>query len=173
MRRFGHRFRFQVLHEWLVDHYQPCKAADVGGGKGLLAYFLNRSDWECTVIDPVSQPLPRTFRDLDKNRIILPTNERQVVPRISKPFEEEMAQYFDLLIGLHAHGSNLKIIDACKKYHKKFVLLPCCVVDEPITIQPNINWFDSLVEYAQSQGFKVHQEKLNFVGQSTVIYTAD
>lgn len=172
MRRLSHRFRFQLLHKWLVEHYQPCKAADVGGGKGLLAYLLNCSGWEVTVIDPFNQILPRTFKDLHKNRTTLTLDKRKDIRRVDKPFEIEMAKDFDLLIGLHAHGSNLKIIGACQKYNKQFVLLPCCVIGEPVEIKPGINWLESLVEYAQNKGFKVKREKLNFAGQDTIIFSS-
>ena len=171
MRRMSHRFRFQLLHTWLVNHYPPCKAADVGGGKGLLAYLLNRSGWEVTVIDPGSQILPRTFKDLHRIRTTLTPNQRKDILRIDKPFEKEMAREFDVLIGLHAHGSNLKIIDSCSEYGKKFVLLPCCVIDEPIKIKPGIDWLESLVDYAQDEGFEVGRDKLNFAGQDTVIFS--
>ncbi|MEK7154509.1 MAG: hypothetical protein AAB697_00100 [Patescibacteria group bacterium] len=171
MRRISHRFRFQLLHAWLVDHYQPCKAADVGGGKGLLAYLLNQSGWKTTVIDPVPQMLPRTFKDLYKTRTTLTLEQRKALPRIDKPFDNNMAGGFDLLVGLHAHGSNLKIIDSCSEYGKKFVLLPCCVIDEPINIMPGINWLDSLVKYARDKGFEVGKDKLNFAGQDTIIFS--
>ena len=92
------------------------------------------------------------------------------IKRITEPFEIPMAKDFNLLIGLHAHGSNMKIIQAAKKYGTDFILLPCCVVDEPIIKQPGINWLESLIEYAQSLGFKVKTDKLNFAGQRTLIY---
>ncbi len=57
---------------------------------------------------------------------------------ISEGLEKEMAKDFDLLIGLHAHGSNMKIIEAAAEYKKSFILMPCCVIDEPIVPQPNI-----------------------------------
>src|SRR5512147_931217 len=40
------KFRFQLLHQWLVHQLEPCKAADIGGGKGLLGYLLQTSGWE-------------------------------------------------------------------------------------------------------------------------------
>lgn len=169
--RLSHRLRFQILHKWLIENFAPCNAADVGGGKGVLAYLLNESGWHVSVIDPIEQNLPRTFKDLEKKRIKMSESERNQLTKITSPFEEEMAKDFDLLIGLHAHGSNLKIINAAKKYNNSFVLLPCCVVDEPLAILPNINWFDSLTDYAKSKGFDVHTETLNFAGQNKLIYS--
>ena len=168
--RFPHQFRFQLIANWLSESYSPRKAADVGGGKGLLAYLLNQKGWEVSVIDPIDQLLPKKYKDvgLDK-RILMP--KMATVPRIDFPFEEEMAKDFDLLIGLHAHGSNIKIINACVEYQKDFVLFPCCVVDEPIEVNPNINWMDSLEEYARDLGLPVEKLQLNFVRQNQGLFT--
>lgn len=170
--RKHHKFRFQLLHEWLTANYKPCKAADIGGGKGLLAFLLNQSGWDVTVIDPFDQILPHKFKDLDKGkRVKLTPDEMKSVKRITEPFQKEMAKDFDLLIGLHAHGSNMKIIEAAKEFNKSFLLLPCCVIDEPIEKVQGIDWLESLVEYGQKQGFDVKRVKLNFKGQDIAIYS--
>lgn len=168
--RKSHRFRFQLLHQWLTQNYPPCKIADIGGGKGLLAYLLHQSGWEVCVIDPVDQKLPRTFKSLAKRRTTFTPDARSQIKRLTAPFEEHMAEKFDLLIGLHAHGSNLKIINASKTYHKNFILLPCCVVDEPLTVTPGINWFDSLVDYATKLDFEIQTATLDFKGQNKLLY---
>lgn len=169
-RRLPHQFRFQLTAKWLVKTYIPKKAADVGGGKGLLAYLLNQQGWDVTVIDPVSQPLPRKYKDLDSGkRILIP--KKAAVSRINLPFAEGMSKDFDLLIGLHAHGSNIKIINGAYKYYKDFVLFPCCVIDEPVEVKPNINWFNSLESYAKSLGLPAKRVKLNFVRQSSGFFT--
>ena len=58
------KFRFQLLHRWLTHNFAPCKAADIGGGKGLLAYLLSTNGWNATVIDPMAQGLPTKYKDL-------------------------------------------------------------------------------------------------------------
>ncbi len=168
-RRYPHQFRFQVISAWLADNYAPRKALDVGGGKGLLAYLLNQRGWDVTVVDPINQSLPPKYKDilLDK-RILIPSKEH--VSRITAPFKEEMGKDFDLLIGLHAHGSNIKIINAAAKYSKDFIILPCCVIDEPIEVKPNINWINSLEDYATQLNLPVKRIQFNFVRQSTALY---
>src|SRR5436190_117862 len=52
------KFRFQLLNRWMIEHLEPCRVADIGGGKGLLTYLLRQSGWPATVIDPVPQALP-------------------------------------------------------------------------------------------------------------------
>lgn len=166
------KFRFQLLAQWLVENHKACRVADIGGGKGLLSYLLLQQGWDSTVIDPFYQLLPYKYKDLETgSRKILTIDQMSSIHRITEPFEIEMAKDFDLLIGLHAHGCNMKIIQAAKKYNIEFVLLPCCVVDEPIEKQSGINWLNSLVEYGESMGFTMKTAKINFAGQRTIIYS--
>ncbi len=169
-RRLPHQFRFQAIAKWLTENYTPRRAIDVGGGKGLLAYLLNKQGWEVSVVDPVNQGLPHKYKDLSEGKRVLIAPEEKV-DRIDLPFGEEMGKDTDLLIGLHAHGSNMKIMNACKTYGCDFILLPCCVIDEPIEIKPNINWLNSLEEYAIELGLPVKRTTFNFVGQGTALYT--
>lgn len=158
-----HKFRFQLLHRWIIQHYQPCRVADIGGGKGLLTHLLNESGFKSVTIDPFDQSLPTKYKDLNKIKHKLTADFS--VSRINGVFEKEMAKDFDLLVGLHAHGSNMKIIEAAAEYHKSFILIPCCVIDEPIIKRPNVNWLESLIEYAQKLGMETERFELNFKGQ--------
>jgi hypothetical protein len=162
------KFRFQLLHRWLLEHVPPCRVADIGGGKGLLTYLLRQSGWDATVIDPLRQLLPPKFKDLAGQRVRLPASE--AVPRISRPFEPEMAQHFDLLLGLHAHGCNIMIIDAAARFNRGFVLLPCCVLDEPVLPPPGQHWLRFLEEYAAGRGHRVERFQLNCSGQNVGLY---
>lgn len=172
-RRLNKKFRFQLLQKWLTNHYKSTRVLDVGGGKGLLSYLINKNGWNATVVDPVDENIYLTkYKDINTNKRVLLSKENVAnIPRIKGVFKKEMAKDFNLLIGLHAHGSNLLIINACKEYDKDFLLLPCCVIDEPLDKKPNINWLDSLVKYATDLGFNVKKDTLNFKGQNVLIYT--
>lgn len=171
-RRLNNKFRFQLLQMWLTQRYKPTKVLDVGGGKGLLFFLLNKSGWDATVIDPAITDYLTKYKDIETGkRILLTEDEIESPTRIVGIFKEEMVKDYDLLIGLHAHGSNLQIINAVKKYNKDFLLLPCCVIDEPLVKKPGINWLESLIEYAEDLGFKVKKDSLNFKGQNILIYT--
>ncbi len=170
--RRNKKYRFQLLHAWLVSRYRPTSVLDVAGGKGLLTYLLKQSGWNAVVVDPVSDFRPLKYRQLDtKVQTKLSKEEQQNIPRIKATFNEDMVKDLNLIIGLHAHGCNMKIINACKKYNRDFVLLPCCVVDEPIEKIPNVNWLNSLIDYASSLGFVVKKDTLDFKGQNILIYT--
>lgn len=163
------RFRFQLLHQWLVQDFEPCRVADIGGGKGLLSYLLNQSGWQSMVIDPESQPLPVKYKDIvqDKRVKIKPT---AAVPRIPEAFGPHHAQDFDLLIAMHAHGCNVKIIDAAAQYGCGFLIFPCCVIDEPFYPPLGVHWLESLVDYAIRQGHTLRLFRLNFKGQNIGLY---
>jgi hypothetical protein len=163
------KFRFQLLHEFIVQHYQPCTVADIGGGKGLLSHLLNQSGFSSTVIDPTHQTLPYKYKDL--NGLRHTGYDRTCVPHITEEFQDTHAQNFDLLIGLHTHGCNLQIIDSATKLGKDFILLPCCVIDEPIEIRPYIDWIESVDLYAKHAGADTQRASLNFKGQNILIYS--
>ena len=163
------KFRFQLLHDWIVTRMTPGRVADVGGGKGLLAYLLQQSGWNATVIDPVNQPLPTKYKDLRLNRRVkIAANE--TVPRINREFAPEMAVHFDLLVSMHAHGCNIQLIDVAATNQKEIILLPCCIIQEPLLPSPGQHWIECVVEYALAKKLVVEPFRLNFRGQNIGLY---
>src|SRR5439155_14937327 len=134
----------------IVRHLAPCRIADVGGGKGILAYLLRQDGWEATVIDPVWQALPVKYRDLTTGRQMRIAATEQV-PRIDQPFEPEMAREFDLLLAMHAHGCILEVIAAAAQYKRRAIVLPCCILHEPIVPAAGIHWLECVADYAVRQ----------------------
>ncbi len=163
------KFRSQIISHWLVNTYAPCKVADIGGGKGLLSYLLNQSGYQSTVIDPLFQTLPDKYTDLNKKKILISSD--MSVNRLTKEFSIDDVKDFDLLVGLHAHGCNMWILEAAVKYDIDFLILPCCVIDEPIVKQPDINWRESLKEYGLKLGLEVKEIQFNFKGKNIGLYT--
>ena len=159
------KFRFQLLHRWLVEHFAPCRVADIGGGKGLLAYLLQQSGWEAAVIDPIYQELPDKYKDIATGqRVKIGTHEK--VRRVSRPFSAEMGREFDLLIGMHAHGCNALIVDAAAEYGCGYVLFPCCVIEEPFFPVRGVSWLESITAYGVEGQRPLHHFRLNFKGQN-------
>ncbi len=163
------KFRFQLLHRWLVAHFAPCRVADIAGGKGLLTYLLQKSGWQATVIDPHYQPLSEKYKDIATGQRVKLV-QTDSVPHINKPFTREMAESFDLLVGMHAHGCNVEIIDAAAQFGCAFVLFPCCVIGEPFVPPPGEHWLESLAIYALHQGHAVRPFRLNFKGQNIGLF---
>ncbi len=170
--RLNRKFRFQLLKDWIVAHFEKCRVADVGGGKGLLAYLLMNEGWETAVIEPNTTDNLQKYREVQsKKRIKLKDEDWSKLTRIESGFSLEMIDDFDLLVGLHAHGVNMEIIRMCAERKKDFILLPCCVIDEPILKKPNVDWFGSLVDYATNLGLDPRVDQLNFKGKNKIIYT--
>jgi hypothetical protein len=163
------KFRFQLLHQWMQENLSPCRVADIGGGKGLLSYLLNRSGWQAAVIDPARQPLPTKYRDLASGKQIR-ILEAEAVPRLDQSFQPEFAQDFDLLVAMHAHGCNIQMIGAAAHYGRDFIALPCCIIGEPIFPPSGTHWLQCVADYAKSKGFIIHPFRLNFKGQNIGLY---
>ncbi len=163
------KLRFSLLHSWLVNNFEACKVADVGGGKGMLAMLLQESGWDVTVIDPEITPLPNKYKTIDGRK--LNPQEMNSIKTIQSNFENEMAKDYDLIIGMHVHGANMQIIKACADYGKDFLLFPCCVIGEPIEKEQGINWRLSLLEYAKEMGHDIKNVHLNFAGRNIGHYT--
>ena len=159
------KFRFQLLHGWMTQHLAPCRVADVGGGKGLLAYLLQQSGWQATVIDPQPQALPGKYRDPASGRQIrIATGAR--VPRLDRAFAPELARDFDLLVAMHTHGCLVPLIDAAASYRREAIVLPCCVIHEPIRPPRGVHWLQCVVDYAVHRGLRAAPFRLNFKGQN-------
>ncbi len=77
-----------------------------------------------------------------------------------------MAKEFDLLVGMHAHGCNMKIIDAAHQYDRQLLLVPCCVIDEPEVPPPGLHWLKWIANYAIEKGFDIRFFQMNFKGQN-------
>jgi hypothetical protein len=135
----------------------------------LLAYLLQLDGWESTVIDPIHQGLPVKYKDLANDKQIK-VAETERVPRLSQPFAPELATQFDLLVAMHAHGCNIQMIHAARECNIPCLLLPCCVIDEPIVPPPGTHWLACVADYARETGFNVEPFRLNFKGQNIGIY---
>jgi hypothetical protein len=158
------RFRFQLLAGWIADRFPPCTVADVGGGKGLLTWLLNEAGFSAEVVDPVDQPLPSRYRDLATGRRVrLGADQR--VPRRRTRFGPALGRRYDLLVALHAHGSNLAVLDTAARAGNSCVVLPCCVVEEPAAPAPGQHWFLWLVDQARALGLEPECFALNCAGQ--------
>ena len=160
------KFRFQLLADFIDSRFdKSIRIADVGGGKGFLTYLLGRLDRDASVIDPQTQPLPAKYRDLRTGRRErIPSNIS--VPRIAEPFEIEHAKSFHLLVGLHAHGSNLLMLQAAAQFDRTCLLMPCCVIGEPASPPVGESWFMWLAHNAEAVGLNVEFFHLNFKGQN-------
>jgi hypothetical protein len=163
------KFRFELLSTWIAGNFPPCAVADIGGGKGLLSYLLDRQGFESTVIDPAFQPLPAKYREPGTGRQVkMPAGAS--VRHLSTPYSPDLGAGFDLLVALHAHGVNQQILDSAAAHGTSCVVLPCCVIGEPAAPPPGQDWFSWLAGYGRGLGLPVEYFCLNFSGQNVGFY---
>jgi hypothetical protein len=163
------KFRFELLATWIAETFPACRVGDIGGGKGMLAYLLDQKGFDCTVIDPVDQPLPDKYRDpVTRRQVKIPPDAS--VRRMTKPYTPDLGPEFELLVALHAHGVNHMLLDGVREWGSSCVVLPCCVIGEPSPPAPGTDWFSWLVDYGRGLDLDVRYFYLNFSGQNVGFY---
>jgi hypothetical protein len=108
-----HRFhgdprRFQVVAEFIYDRYGKGvqHIADVAGGRGMLCRILRkRFNYDCEVIDPRGWTL-------------------KGVPNRAEELEPSLADYYDLIVGLHPDEATRAVAQAALS--RPTILIPCC-----------------------------------------------
>ena len=107
-RHHGDPTRFQVVASFINDRYgnKVRFIADVAGGRGTLCRILcKKYNYECEVVDPRGWTL-------------------RGVPARKEHFESSMADYYDLVLGLHPDEATRSVAEAA--LIRPTVLIPCC-----------------------------------------------
>jgi len=106
---YGDPRRFDVVADLVMDRFNGKGVeyvADVAGGKGLLTRTLSkRGNFICELIDP-------------RKTVLKGIRHRP------EQFQAEMADYYDLLIGLHPDEALREVARAA--LIRPVVLIPCC-----------------------------------------------
>lgn len=107
-----HRFhgdpaRFDVVAEFVAARFPRARyVADVAGGQGMLARRLaKRHGYSCEVIDPRGWAL-------------------KGVPNRAEPYAAGMADYYDLIVGLHPDEALRPVVDSARV--RPVLVVPCC-----------------------------------------------
>ena len=113
MARRQHRFhgdpkRFEVLAAFIAERFgrKIRYIADVAGGQGMLTRLLNkRYNYESEVIDPRGWVL-------------------RGVPNRPVEYDASMADFYDLVVGLHADEATRPVAESA--LIRPTILVPCC-----------------------------------------------
>lgn len=98
--------RFEVVADFISIHYTDVKyIADVAGGQGMLSRALNKRGFEAEVVDP-------------RGWTIVGVNNRP------EEYSSEMADYYDLIIGLHPDEALRSVVESAKI--RPILVVPCC-----------------------------------------------
>jgi hypothetical protein len=103
----GDARRFEVLADYVAERYGNSVRciADVAGGQGMLARLLAKRNYETEVVDPRGWVM------------------RGVRSR-AEAFDAGMADYYDLIIGLHPDEATRAV--AAAAIVRPAIILPCC-----------------------------------------------
>ena len=106
---YGDPRRFDVVADFVINRFNRTGmeyVADVAGGKGLLTRTLSKKgNFTCELIDP-------------RQTVLKGIHHR------AEQFQAEMADYYDLLIGLHPDDALRELAKAA--LIRPVVLIPCC-----------------------------------------------
>jgi len=106
---YGDPRRFEVVADFVIGRFSSADIkhiADVAGGKGLLTRILSKKgNFVCELIDP--------------RRTVL-----KGIRHRAEQFRAEMADYYDLLVGLHPDDALRELAKAALV--RPVVLIPCC-----------------------------------------------
>lgn len=107
-----HRFhgdpaRFEVVADFVAERFADARyVADVAGGQGMLARRLSKHHgYTCEVIDPRGWTL-------------------KGVPGRAEPYLADMADYYDLVIGLHPDEALRPVVESARV--RPVLVVPCC-----------------------------------------------
>jgi hypothetical protein len=107
-----HRFhgdpvRFDIVAEFLADRFPDAQyVADVAGGQGMLTRILRkRFGFEAEVVDPRGWTL-------------------KGVPARVETYDASMADYYDVVVGLHPDEALRDVVDSADR--SAVLVVPCC-----------------------------------------------
>ena len=107
-RRFhGDPARFEEIANFISDHFgrDVRYIADVAGGQGMLSRLLNKHGYKAEVIDP-------------RGWTLTGITSRQ------EEYLSSMADYYDLIVGLHPDEALHQVIESAKV--RPVLVVPCC-----------------------------------------------
>ncbi len=108
VRCHGDEGRFETMAAYIYDRFGSSihYIADVAGGQGLLSRILNKKyNYHAEVIDPRGFAL-------------------KGVANRECEYRADMAQYYDLIVGLHPDEATRPVVESAR--HKPVIVVPCC-----------------------------------------------
>lgn len=145
-----HRFhgdpaRFEVVAQFIAERFPDARyIADVGGGQGMLTRILRkRLRFDAEVIDPRGWTL-------------------KGVPARVENFDASMANYYDLIVGLHPDGALRSVVDSAAK--SAVLVIPCCNFWTRETKLGRDQLIEQIAEFHNSRGGKSERVVLDFRG---------
>ena len=141
--------RFQVIADFVLDKYgkKVRYIADVAGGQGMLSRMLNKKGYESEVVDPRGYTL-------------------KGVPSRTEEYKSDMADYYDLVIGLHPDEAIQEV--AYSALIRPVALVPCCNFWDRTQKLGRDELLKSIEKYYDDNGVRHERITLDFKGPHNI-----
>jgi len=142
--------RFEIIADFIYDRFSDSVKyiADVAGGQGLLSRILNKKyNYNSEVIDPRGFTL------------------KGVSGRTCE-YTSQMADYYDLIIGLHPDEATREVAESALK--KPVVLIPCCNHWDTTQKLGSKELVKSICDYLAEHSINYEIKKFDFKGPKNI-----
>lgn len=145
----GDAARFEVIAEFVTKTFgkNVQYVADVAGGQGMLSRLLNKRGYEAEVIDP-------------RGWTMVGVNNRQ------EEYSVEIADYYDLVIGLHPDEAIRPVVESAKV--RPVLIIPCCNFWDRTKKLGRNALLDEIESYFKSNDIKFQKLTFDFKGPQNV-----
>ena len=154
-----HRFhgdpeRFEEIAAFVLERYgkRIRYIADVAGGQGMLSRMLNKKGYESEVIDPRGYTL-------------------KGVPSRTEEYKSDMADYYDLVIGLHPDEAIREVAQSALV--RPTLLVPCCNFWDRTTKLGREELLKAIEKYYDENGISYERIVLNFKGPHNIALVSE
>lgn len=146
----GDDTRFEEVAQFVYERFGNSinHIADVAGGQGLLSRILNKKyNYESEVVDP---------------------REHQIVGIKNQKceYDHKMADYYDLIIGLHPDQATSEIVESAKV--RSILLIPCCNFWDKTRKLGTVELVNAICEYLEKENIDYEKITFNFKGPKNI-----
>ena len=141
--------RFEIIADFVTERYgKKIKyIADVAGGQGMLARMLNKRGYESEVIDPRGYTL-------------------KGVPSRQEEYKSDMADYYDLVIGLHPDEAIREVGESARI--RPVLIVPCCNFWDRNKKLGRDPLLEAIEQYYKENKIKYERITFNFKGPHNI-----
>ena len=142
--------RFEVISDFVANKYgkKVKYIADVAGGQGMLTRMLRKKyNYEAEVVDPRGWAL-------------------KGVQTRQEEYNSDMADYYDLVIGLHPDEATRAVAESAKV--RPTILIPCCNFWDRENKLGRDALLDEIEKYYKENGIKSKRIVFDFKGPKNI-----
>lgn len=151
----GDPLRFEVVAEYIAQNYtgKVQRVADVAGGQGMLCRILNKKyNFECEVVDPRGWTLVG-------------------VPNRKEEFKADIADYYDLIVGIHPDEALKEVVYSAKL--RPVIVVPCCNFWSKEETLGRDALLEKIEQFYKEKGITYQKVTFNFQGPKNIALVSE